>query len=255
MCELFAISSTEKINIQKYLEEFFSRGVHHPHGWGLINIDSMSFYREPARSDTSDKLKLILSEPFLSKTALAHIRYATIGDIATDNCHPFVGYSVQGSMFSMIHNGTLFDGSHTDRFYKLQKGDTDSERLLMYLIEKVNREEFRKARRLTRSEKIAVMEDLVFELSENNKLNLIISDGDLLYVHSNFRDSLNYSERDGYALISTVPLKEGDWQNVPFRKLNVFEDGRLILTGSRLTSEYIENKEHTKYLYGNYSYL
>ena len=255
MCELFAISSTEKINIQKYLEEFFSRGVHHPHGWGLINIDNMSLYREPARSDTSAKLKLILSEPFLSRMTLAHIRYATIGDIETDNCHPFVGCSVQGSVFSLIHNGTLFDGSHTDRFYKLQKGDTDSERLLMYLIEKVNREEFRKAGKLTREEKTELMEDLVCELSPENKLNLIVSDGELLYVHSNYRDSLNYSEREGCTILSTVPLSEGDWQNVPFRRLNVFEKGRLVYSGSRITEEYIDNKEHTKYLYGNYSYL
>ncbi|MBO4408830.1 MAG: class II glutamine amidotransferase [Clostridiales bacterium] len=255
MCELFAISSTEKINIQKHLEEFFSRGVHHPHGWGLINIDNMSLYREPARSDTSEKLKLILSRPFLSKTALAHIRYATIGDIATDNCHPFVGYSVQGTMISLIHNGTLFDGTYTDCYYKLQKGDTDSERLLMYLIEKINREEFRKAGKLNTEEKISVIEELVLELSKNNKLNLIISDGELLYVHSNFKDTLYYSELEGHTLIATVPLKEGEWQNVPFRKLNVWKEGRLILTGSRTTHEYIEDKEHTKYLYGNYSSL
>ena len=65
--------------------------------------------------------------------ALAHIRYATVGNVEYANCHPFSGQTAKGRVIMIAHNGTIFQSNTLNRYLKIQSGETDSERILLYL--------------------------------------------------------------------------------------------------------------------------
>ena len=49
MCELFGLSSAEKIQLNDLLKEFFSHGMEHPHGWGMAFFygNAVSLEKQP----------------------------------------------------------------------------------------------------------------------------------------------------------------------------------------------------------------
>lgn len=70
---------------------------------------------------------------------VAYIRYATVGRIEAANCHPFVWDDQSGRTWTLVHNGTLFESGPTSTFVTQQEGATDSERLLLYIVSRMNR--------------------------------------------------------------------------------------------------------------------
>ena len=133
MCELFGIISAESHEINDDLKEFFSHSNAHPHGWGLACLEENNFHieKEPIQASKSNQLRKRLSNPIIVKTALAHIRNATIGNIDYSNCHPFTYKDQQGRTWTLIHNGTIFNGKLLNKYVDIQNGDTDSERILL----------------------------------------------------------------------------------------------------------------------------
>ena len=49
MCELFGVSSSEKVEPREMLKEFFSHSVIHPNGWGMAMFygNAVSLEKEP----------------------------------------------------------------------------------------------------------------------------------------------------------------------------------------------------------------
>ena len=68
------------------------------------------------------------------KNAFAHIRYATIGNVEFKNCHPYSDEDNTGRRWTLIHNGTIFEYKPLNAYVKEQSGDTDSERILIHII-------------------------------------------------------------------------------------------------------------------------
>ena len=95
MCELFGFSSQKKQNITGYLKEFYSHSVHHPHGWGLVTFEgnTASIEKQPMQASKSLRLQARLAESVEAAAAFGHIRYATIGQIEYDNCHPYTRWT------------------------------------------------------------------------------------------------------------------------------------------------------------------
>ena len=153
MCELFGITSAESHEINNDLKEFFSHSNAHPHGWGLacLEANNVQIEKEPIQASKSNHLRERLSTPIIAKTALAHIRYATIGNIDYNNCHPFIAKDQQGRTWTLIHNGTIFNGKPLNKYADFQNGDTDSERILLYLVDQINQAESRKKQKMTKS--------------------------------------------------------------------------------------------------------
>ena len=85
----------------------------------------------------------------VSKNALAHIRLGTIGVKDFYNCHPFVKKDNAGRRWTLIHNGTVFDCPDLCKYSTEEEGETDSERILLAIVDLVNN--FDKSKR--RSEK------------------------------------------------------------------------------------------------------
>lgn len=251
MCEIFGLSSQNDYEANEYLKKFYSHSTHHPHGWGLacISRNGALIEKESISASKSNYLKERLSQPIASKIMLAHIRYATIGNVEYKNCHPFTGRDNTGRRWTLIHNGTIFDYPPLNTYIKDQVGDTDSERVFLYLLDKLKDAQVKKGARLVFEERFALFDSIICDMAKDNKLNLLFSDGKYLYAHTNCKGTLYYLTKSNLTLISTVPLTEEAWQPLPFARLTAFYNGKLFKSGTAHTHEYIENEENIKLLY------
>ncbi len=257
MCEIFAASLHTERRLNEYLSVFFSHSENHPHGWGLaINCgNAVSIEKEPMKASKSHYLRQRLSNPVKAKNILAHIRYATIGNVEYNNCHPYTGTDNYSRRWTLIHNGTIFDYPKMHKFLKYQQGDTDSERILLFLLEQINNKQEELKRPLNSAERFALLDENIADISKGNKLNLLIFDGDYLYVHTNCKGTLHYLE-DGFGVMfSTQPLSDESWKPVPFTTLLAYKNGKLRFTGKEHGNEYIDDGEALKYLYQIFSDL
>ena len=240
MCEIFAVSSEKEIRLNALLSEFFSHGSKHPNGWGLAVFygNAVSVDKEPVESNKSSYLKDRLSHQIFACNALAHIRQATVGKMEYANSHPFILRDSLNRAWTLAHNGTIFDGAKTDAYASAQEGSTDSERILYYLVDQVNQRQSSLGREMTMEERFALIDGLIGGLAPNNKLNLTLYDGELLYVHTNYANSLFMKETNGAAVFATVPLDNGDWQPLPFMTPLAYHYGKRMFTGTCHGFEY-----------------
>ncbi len=252
MCMIFAVSSKDSFEANDYLNTFFSNSDKHPHGWGLayLRSDNMVIKKECVQASRSKKLADTLRRPLRSPLILAHIRYATIGNVEQANCHPFSGLDARHNRWTLIHNGTIFDYPPLSRFIKKQKGETDSERVFLYILNEVG-----KTAGSDFHERFALLDRIVGDMAGGNKLNLLFTDGEYLYAHTNCRDTLFYLQEKGTVIAATQPLDGKPWRKMPMCTLLAFKDGELIVSGTPHGHEYTENAENVKMLYRIFSNL
>lgn len=257
MCEMFGVSAANNIRLNDKLKIFFSHSIRHPHGWGLacVSKNHVQLEKESVQASKSHYLKERLSQPICSGLMLAHIRYATIGNVEYRNCHPFCGKDNMGVCWTLIHNGTIFDFPVIHNYIKKQSGDTDSERVFLYLLDKINEAQRKKGAKLSFEDKFALFDAIVCKMSKGNKLNLLFTDGQYLYAHTNCRNTLHYLEEDGTVFLSTTALDQSDWQTLPFARLIAIHKGKLVKTGTVHQNEYIESEEAMKLLYSIFANL
>ena len=250
MCELFGFSSSKEEELNDYLKTFFSHCEEHPHGWGLaiLDEDKYQIVKEPVKARKSVLLGNILLNPIVCKNMLAHIRFATIGKLEFYNCHPFVKKDNSNRRWTLIHNGTIFDSSDLCKYNILEEGDTDSERILLYIVDKINYFEDLKGDTLNLKERFGIVSDLIKDLSHTNKLNLIISEGEQMYVHTNLKDSLYYLKKEHSILFSTQALDDDNWKEVPLNKTFSLINGDLLFESGSHLNEYIETEEQIKFI-------
>lgn len=212
-----------------------------------MQSDEFVIDKEPVKATCSQYLKNILSNPVIGKNVFAHIRLATMGEIISPNCHPFTEFDDNNRSWLLIHNGTIFDYPKLDEYKDKEKGDTDSERILLYIIDKVNEYEKNKGGLSTIKERFNLLNDIIVDLSKNNKVNLMIFDGDLTYIHSNMRDSLYYLKNDEGFLVASTPLTDDEgWKPVELNKLFGLIDGNIIFESEEHQNEFILTEEHEK---------
>lgn len=258
MCELFGISAKTPFRITDELTEFFSHYPAHPNGWGLAAMqeNGWNIEKESLSAGESAYLSERLSEDISTTTLFAHIRYATVGNVERYNSHPFFGRDKSGRTWTLAHNGTIFDFPALNPYTGLQQGDTDSERILLYLINRMNFAMREKAGTLSERERFTVLETLSAALSaNNNKLNFLLFDGELVYVHCNLQGTLHFRSLDDGVMFSTQPLSVGAWQEVPLTTLLAYRDGELIFTGKPHGHTHKEDKKALEQLYLAYSGL
>ena len=108
---------------------------------------------------------------------------------------------------------------------------------------------------MTKEERFALLDDLVSDMARGNKLNLLIYDGELLYVHSNYADSLYFSQREDAMLFATTPLDRGSWDAHPFTTLCAYQDGRRLFQGTNHGQEYRDNAEDMYMIFADFAGL
>ena len=264
MCELLGISAKQRRAFNAVLREFFSHAEQNPHGWGLARFTDADGVRlpqplvdkEPCKATTSERLRVLLDAGVEERVLLAHIRFASVGHPERVNCHPFTATDSSGRVWTLIHNGTIFNGVALNGYLNIQLGTTDSERVLLYLVDRIDRAQAQAGRSLDADERFKVLAAEIAALAAGgNKLNLLIYDGEMMYVHTNLRGTLHYCQ-DGDALIfSTKPLSTGTWTPVPFTRLLAVQDGAFIREAPSHGYEYVYDPEDYRYIYMGYAML
>ena len=261
MCEMLAISGKSRRAANAILREFFSHAERHPHGWGLARFDERGALvapgveKEPVKATVSEHLRDLLDGEIDDPTILAHIRFATVGTMEYENCHPFTGTDNSGRVWTLVHNGTIFTGSTLNDYIGLQLGETDSERVLLHLIARIDRAQTLLGRPLAEEERFNVLSSAIGALAKGNKLNLLVFDGEVLYAHTNFRGSLHFLKEEGAITLSTHPLSHGDWNPVPFTRLIAVKGGEFVREGVSHGNEYLHNPEDYRLVYMNFAKL
>lgn len=121
--------------------------------------------------------------------------------------------------------------------------------------DEINKAYRKEKRPLTNEERIRVIEAAIHTIVPGNKLNLMLYDGELFYLHKNEQGTMYRKMVPGGAMFATLPLDQGKWTEVPENRLLVYQDGQLLYIGERHTFSYIHNEEHMKLLYLAYSAL
>lgn len=273
MCELFGLSSKNEYDAAQMLTAFFSHAGENPHGWGLAKLggEEVLIEKEPVSALKSERLENLMHGGIRSKQLLAHIRYATKGSVSPENTHPFTMRDRFGDDWVLVHNGTIFECDALSKYSKVQQGETDSERILYYLMDKINAEK----QKPSSDRKIQIVENVIRDIVRENKVNIMISDGDSLYVHSNFRGSMYYLKHDGVVMAASRKLEaeaestrqcaassgeadaEGitsnDWQDVPLNTLMVFREGEEVYRGTAHSEEFFFDEEKMRLLFLDYA--
>lgn len=107
------------------------------------------------------------------------------------------------------------------------------ERILCHIIHEMNA-----ACPTDQEQRFRILDRIILDIAEHNKINLLIFDGETLYVHTNMRNTLFQSEREGAVLFATVPLDDSIWKPVPMMQLLAYQDGVLSAVGTQHTFEY-----------------
>lgn len=117
-----------------------------------------------------------------------------------------------------------------------------------HVIDEVNKKQDELGWPLTPEERFRLLDELVTRLSVGNKLNLLVWDGEYMYVHTNYRGTLHMLQKDADTLwFSTRPLDDAPWQAVPFLRLLVFREGRLVFQGEGGSQEYFDPEKDFEY--------
>lgn len=244
MCELFGFTSSEKTDIREELRAFFAHSVKHPHGWGIMHEtpSGRETIHEAVRALDSEKLAELIERLPPQRSFLGHIRFATVGSIKTENCHPFTGRDISGREWTMIHNGTIYSGRNMYRYYSAQTGDTDSERLFMSLLDELNRRISRGA--MTERARFDAVNRFIADNAPRNKLNLIIFDGELMYVHKNLKNTLSYKQTGKGVMFATSPVDDGEWIPFPMAQVIAYRGGKQVYRGDRHKGEFIPTLDY-----------
>jgi len=254
MCQLLGMNCNVPTDIVFSFTGFATRGGgtgDHIDGWGIAFFEGagVRHFVDHEAAVVSPVARLIKSMPIKSKNVIAHIRKATQGHVALENCHPFVR-ECWGRYWVFAHNGDLpgfapvLDGPFRP------VGTTDSEYAFCYVLQQLQRQfghampkplELRAALRL-----------VVAEIATYGVFNLLLSDGSALYAHCS--TSLHYVVRqhpftharladdelsvdfsavttpsDRVAVIVTEPLTSNEtWQAFAPGELKVFVDGAVV---------------------------
>lgn len=257
MCELFGFSGREDADLRPLLHTFFSHSREHPHGWGLAILENglLRMDKEPVRASDSLHLRKLLEQPLDSPMVIGHIRKATVGTVEWRNCHPYTARDLSGHRWTLAHNGTIFHFPPMDHFYKFSDSDTDSASMLSWFLTGIGDAYRGKGEALTREERFSLLDEMLREITPGNKVNLLIYDDDLYYVHTNMAGTLFRKKTGTGTLFSTTSLEETGWEPVPMNRLLAYDKGTLWREGKTHGNTYTENPEQSKLLYLSYAAL
>lgn len=256
MCELFGVTSRSKLELNELLLEFFSHGVEHPNGWGMAFFygNAVSLEKQPEASHKSIYLKQRLQSKVEADKMIAHIRLATRGSINYENTHPFVMRDNSDRTWTLAHNGTIFDCDLLNSFAHSQQGQTDSERILAYIVSQMNAE-LEKKKELSGKERFSLIEKILCEITPGNKVNLLLFDGELMYAHTNYHNSLYSCRKEEGVVISTKPLDHHVWEPLPLNTLTAYQNGKQVYKGTNHNNEFFETEEKMRLLFLDFANL
>jgi glutamine amidotransferase len=202
----------------------------HKDGWGIAFFEGagVRHFVDYQAATASPIANLIKSCPIKSKNVIAHIRKATQGRVALENCHPFVR-ELWGRYWVFAHNGDLknfmpaLDGAYQP------VGTTDSERAFCYILQQLRRRFGETLPPL--AELTAALDALADEISTYGIFNMMMSDGSALFAYC--ASNLHYIVRE-YPF-SQAKLADEDLA-VDFSEVTTPDDRVVIIVTEPLTT-------------------
>ncbi|GAA4338755.1 class II glutamine amidotransferase [Pigmentiphaga soli] len=253
MCQLLGMNCNTPTDIVFSFTGFATRAGRtgeHVDGWGIAFFEGrgVRHFVDHQAALTSPIADLIRHYPIKSTNVVAHIRKATVGAVALENCHPFVR-ELWGRYWVFAHNGDLKDYRPAlDGPYR-PVGSTDSEQAFCWIMQSLAA---RFADCPPPARLAAELETLTAAIAAHGSFNYMLSDGTALYAYCSTRlhylvrqhpfasarladdeVSVDFSQvttpDDRVAVIVTEPLTADErWHAFEPGELKVFVDGAPI---------------------------
>jgi predicted glutamine amidotransferase len=232
MCELLALSANTPTDIGFSFRGLSQRGGasgEHADGWGLASFTpeghGLTLLREEAPAAFSALADQLAERSPKALVSIAHIRKATRGVVALENCHPFSrSWGKQTWVFA--HNGDLHGTIPLGGRYR-PFGSTDSEAAFCWILERLDQAG-------VDPQDPGALFDLLHhcaaELAERGTFNALISNGHWLFATATSR--LHWLTRRApfcKATLADPPLQ------VDFSSLTTANDVVTILSTEPLT--------------------
>lgn len=251
MCQLLAMNCNVPTDIVFSFTGFAHRAGHtdtHHDGWGIAFFEGVGVrhFVDHQAAITSPIAELIKHYPIKSTNVVAHIRKATQGQVALENCHPFVR-ELWGRYWVFAHNGDLkeFHPPLDGPFRPV--GNTDSEYAFCFLLQELRTQFGDEPPALPALR--AALGKLVRTVAGHGTFNMMLSDGHALFAHCSTKLSyvvrqfpfitaslsdedlsVDFSQvttpNDRVAIIVTEPLTTNEqWTEFSSGEMKVFIDG------------------------------
>lgn len=236
MCQLLGMNCNVPTDIVFSFTGFATRGGRtdvHNDGWGIAFFEGagVRHFVDHEAAFASPIAELIKRWPIKSKNVIAHIRKATQGRIALENCHPFVR-ELWGRYWVFAHNGDLknfapiLDGPYHP------VGNTDSELAFCYLLQELRRRFGDTRPALT--ELGVALQEMAASIAAHGPFNMMLSDGSALFAHCS--TNLHYIIRQHP--FATARLSDED-MSVDFSQVTTPNDRVAIIVTAPLTTNEI----------------
>ena len=113
MCQLLGLNCATPTDANFSFTGFRERGGntdHHADGWGIAFFEGkgLRLFIDHESAAQSPMAAFLQSYPLKSRNIIAHVRKATVGEVALENAHPFVR-ELWGRHWVFAHNGDLKD--------------------------------------------------------------------------------------------------------------------------------------------------
>ncbi len=203
----------------------------HHDGWGIAFFEGAGvrhFVDHQAAID-SPIAELIKRYPIKSTNVIAHIRKATQGQVALENCHPFVR-ELWGRYWVFAHNGDL-KGIRAAARRRLPPGRQYRQRAGLLLPAAGTAPPFRRHARPALPALPAALSELVGAIAQYGTFNMLLSDGTALFAHCSTK--LSYIVRQ-YPFV-TARLSDEDL-SVDFSQVTTPKDRVAIIVTEPLTT-------------------
>lgn len=237
MCELLALSANTPTDMRFSFRGLARRGGatgDHGDGWGLASFDpqggGLNIYREQTAAAFSPVAAHLSELDLKSLVSVAHIRKATQGVVAVENCHPFHRQWL-GQDWVFAHNGDIrTDIPRGDRYRPI--GDTDSEAAFCWMLNQLS-EQFSAppAASPNGHALFPLLNTYSAHLAGHGIFNCLISNGEWLYAYCGTK--LHTITRR--APFTSATLADDD-VTVDFSTLTTVRDVVTIISTEPLTS-------------------
>ena len=249
MCQLLGMNCNTPTDVMFSFTGFATRAEEHKDGFGIAFFEGagVRLFVDAQSARLSPMAEMVRRYPIKSRNVVAHIRKATQGEVALQNCHPFVR-ELWGRYWVFAHNGDLRHFAPRLHASFRPVGDTDSERAFCWILQ-----ELWKSHADTPSveELTLTLRELTPRIAKHGRFNFLLSNGDALWAHCS--TNLWYVERqhpfahaqladedlsvdfaqhttpqDRVAVVVTAPLTVNEqWTAFEPGELKVFVDGQL----------------------------
>ena len=268
MCQLLGMNCNAPTDVTFSFRGFAQRGGrtdHHADGWGIAFFEGDSaldkandgkglrHFVDHLPACESPVAELIRRYPIKSRNVIAHIRKATQGVVALENCHPFVR-ELWGRYWVFAHNGNLADFAPRLHGSFRPVGTTDSEHAFCWIMQELAKShaDVPSVRELS-----ITLRELAAHVAPYGTFNFLLSNGQALWAHASSNPgspilyhverrhpfahatlsdedvSVNFADQtqptDRIAVVVTAPLTTNEsWTVFAPGELRVFENGALL---------------------------